>query len=95
MNLSLSGKRILNLDRIRSIIPSNQIILVRNQSKSSSKDELKQKLEEGPGFSDFLKFDSDEIKQKYSEKGIKLNRVKGERLRLPPWLKTNIPLGKL
>ena len=96
MSLIISGKRILYLDQFRFILPtvSSNLFSVRFQSKSS-KDELREKLKEGPEFSDFLKFDSKEIKQKYTEKGIQLNRVKGERLRLPPWLKTNIPLGKL
>jgi lipoyl synthase len=39
-------------------------------------------------------FDSDELVKRYIEQGIVLKRTKGERLRLPPWLKTNIPIGK-
>lgn len=67
---------------------------IRFQSKSSklSKYELKEKLEEGPDFNDFLKHDKQDLADKYS--AINLKRVKGERLRLPSWLKTNIPVGK-
>jgi lipoic acid synthetase len=75
----------------------------QSQSASNNKklDELKKKIEEGPDFKEFLSQDGpddaknfDEIAKKYSEKGINLKRIKGERLRLPPWLKTEIPIGK-
>lgn len=75
----------------------------QSQSASNNKklDELKKKIEDGPDFKDFLSQDGpdgtknfDEIAKKYSEKGINLKRIKGERLRLPPWLKTEIPIGK-
>ncbi|XP_059165006.1 lipoyl synthase, mitochondrial-like [Physella acuta] len=53
-------------------------------------DEQKEKLAEGPGLEDFIQ---NEGQEKYSgHESIK--RVKGERLRLPDWLKTEIPIGK-
>lgn len=53
---------------------------------------LSEKLTDGPQFEDFL---TDNIK-KYKEYDGKLRLEKGEsaRLRLPPWLKTEIPIGK-
>lgn len=72
--------------------------LLRFQSGKSklSKEEFKKKLEDGPDFKEFLAgdLDKEQIAKKYSEQGINLKRVKGERLRLPPWLKTEIPIGK-
>ena len=78
-------------------------ILLRSQSGKATqvvinKEDFKRKLADGPDFKDFLSVESSEqmdaLKQKYVEQGINLKRVKGERLRLPPWLKTEIPLGK-
>lgn len=51
--------------------------------------EFSKKLEDGPQFKDFL---TDDIK-KYSGK-LKLEKGESTRLRLPPWLKTEIPIGK-
>lgn len=77
-----------------AIIPSSNYTAKRNQSKLS-KDELKKKLEKGPDFKDFLSNESSQdLAKKYEEQGINLKRVKGERLRLPPWLITEIPVGK-
>ena len=77
-------------------------ILIRLQSNKPTqvikKDEFKKKIEEGPDFKDFLSINStdqlEDFKKKYTEQGINLKRIKGERLRLPPWLKTEIPIGK-
>mgnify|MGYP001810736828 CR=1 FL=1 len=69
---------------------------------------MKKRLSDGPDLKEFLslnkeeladlinseKYDTDKLNSKYSEQGISLKRVKGERLRLPPWLKTEIPIGK-
>ncbi|CAG5132219.1 unnamed protein product, partial [Candidula unifasciata] len=52
-------------------------------------EEQKERLSEGPGLEDFISGDVEEYK---GHEGIK--RVKGERLRLPEWLKTEIPMGK-
>ena len=87
----------------KNVINANfltRLVFQRSQTSKepviSNKDELKKKLEEGPTFKDFLSIDSssqfNDMKNKYE--GINLKRVKGERLRLPPWLKTDIPMGK-
>lgn len=89
-------------------LKTNNFILVRFQSSVDSKSDsrtnkevLKKKLESGPDFKDFLSIDPSqaqtglkELEEKYKEQGINLKRIKGERLRLPPWLKTEIPIGK-
>jgi lipoic acid synthetase len=64
-----------------------------NNAKSSTS-KIKERLENGPDFSDFVhgKVSSDENWKDYAGK---LVREKGDkRLRLPPWLKTEIPVGK-
>ncbi|XP_069781003.1 lipoyl synthase, mitochondrial isoform X1 [Narcine bancroftii] len=69
--------------------------LLYSQLKSFSTlpDKKKQLLEEGPVLQDFI---SGELMDKNTWEEYKgnLKRQKGERLRLPPWLKTEIPLGK-
>lgn len=64
-----------------------------------SKEEIREKIRQAPSLADFVdqqnisKFDNEQVLQKYS--GINLKREKGQtRLRLPPWLKTEIPIGK-
>lgn len=55
---------------------------------------IKERLENGPDFSDFVqgKISSDDKWKDYEGKIVK---EKGDkRLRLPPWLKTEIPVGK-
>lgn len=47
------------------------------------------KLEDGPQFEDFIKNDYKEYEGK-----LKLEKGETARLRLPPWLKTEIPMGK-
>jgi lipoic acid synthetase len=65
------------------------------QQIKPTREEFKKRLEDGPDFKDFLSAkNNDELAKKYNEQGINLKRVKGERLRLPPWLKTDIPVGK-
>lgn len=48
-----------------------------------------EKLADGPQLEDFL---NDDVK-KYDGK-LKLDKGESARLRLPPWLKTEIPIGK-
>jgi lipoic acid synthetase len=60
-----------------------------NTKVSAKVDALKTKLMTGPSFGDFVA-----QKEKYTSQGIELTRSKkGSRLRLPPWLKTDIPMG--
>uniref|UniRef100_A0A3P9H654 Lipoyl synthase, mitochondrial n=1 Tax=Oryzias latipes TaxID=8090 RepID=A0A3P9H654_ORYLA len=49
--------------------------------------------DEGPDLQDFISGDLAE-KSKWADYKGHLKRQKGERLRLPPWLKTEIPIGK-
>nr|ACO12049.1 Lipoyl synthase, mitochondrial precursor [Lepeophtheirus salmonis] len=52
------------------------------------------KLEDGPDLGDFI---AGVVPRKHDvsyEGSLKLGNAKGERLRLPPWLKTEIPMGK-
>ncbi|OCT96782.1 hypothetical protein XELAEV_18008997mg [Xenopus laevis] len=60
---------------------------------SSLPDEKKELIKNGPDLQDFL---SGELVDKSSWAAYKgdLKRQKGERLRLPPWVKTEIPMGK-
>lgn len=57
-------------------------------------EEIRERLSKGPNFQDFVQ-NSDNSKDWESYDG-KLRREKGETqyLRLPPWLKTTIPVGK-
>ncbi|XP_030643872.1 lipoyl synthase, mitochondrial [Chanos chanos] len=56
--------------------------------------ERKQEIkEDGLNLQDFISGDLSE-KNKWEEYRGNLKRQKGERLRLPPWLKTEIPIGK-
>uniref|UniRef100_A0A1Q3FH57 Lipoyl synthase, mitochondrial n=1 Tax=Culex tarsalis TaxID=7177 RepID=A0A1Q3FH57_CULTA len=56
---------------------------------------IRERLESGPGFQDFVQNPSYN-REDWSAYEGKLKREKGEgdRLRLPPWLKTKIPMGK-
>lgn len=58
-------------------------------------DEIRQKLLDGPNFRDFVQ-NPTYNKDEWAEYEGKLKREKNEkeRLRLPPWLKTKIPIGK-
>lgn len=58
--------------------------------RESRKDALS---DDGPDLQDFISGELSE-KSKWDEYRGKLKRDKGERLRLPPWLKTEIPIGK-
>ncbi|XP_043409199.1 lipoyl synthase, mitochondrial isoform X1 [Prionailurus bengalensis] len=60
---------------------------------SSLPEEKKEFLQNGPDLQDFVTGDLAD-KSKWDEYKGNLKRQKGERLRLPPWLKTEIPMGK-
>ncbi|MCI4394987.1 hypothetical protein PGIGA_G00175160 [Pangasianodon gigas] len=57
------------------------------------RDRKKEIKEDGLKLQDFISGDLSE-KSKWEEYRGNLKRQKGERLRLPPWLKTEIPIGK-
>ncbi|KAI8122170.1 hypothetical protein FF38_05752 [Lucilia cuprina] len=58
-------------------------------------EEIRERLAKGPSFQDFVQ-NPENTKEEWQEFEGKLRREKGEneRLRLPPWLKTTIPMGK-
>uniref|UniRef100_A0A8C5LIK3 Lipoyl synthase, mitochondrial n=1 Tax=Leptobrachium leishanense TaxID=445787 RepID=A0A8C5LIK3_9ANUR len=60
---------------------------------SNLPDDKKALIQNGPDFKDFLSGDLDD-KTTWDEYKGNLKRQKGERLRLPPWVKTEIPMGK-
>ncbi|XP_077427607.1 lipoyl synthase, mitochondrial [Vanacampus margaritifer] len=70
-------------------------ILSAAKSSSSPADRSKELLSDndGPTLQDFISGELSE-KDNWAEFRGNLKRQKGERLRLPPWLKTEIPIGK-
>ena len=65
---------------------ANEVIAIKSK--------LKERLENGPEFSDFVQGNVTNEENWKNYPG-KLVREKGDkRLRLPPWLKTEIPVGK-
>ena len=77
----------------RSLLPLAELVSlgpVRLSSKLS-KQEIKEKIKQGPNLAEFMDGDGSSFQSNQEE----LKRAKGEgRLRLPPWLKTEIPVGK-
>lgn len=64
-------------------------------TRSKSLEEIRERLSSGPSFQDFVQ-NEDVSNSEWKEYEGKLKREKGEneRLRLPPWLKTEIPIGE-
>uniref|UniRef100_A0A8V0YXK1 Lipoyl synthase, mitochondrial n=1 Tax=Gallus gallus TaxID=9031 RepID=A0A8V0YXK1_CHICK len=62
-------------------------------TSSSLREETKKILQTGPDLEDFVSGDLAD-KSVWADYKGNLKRQKGERLRLPPWLKTEIPMGK-
>lgn len=60
---------------------------------TAAKDRKKQLSADGPDLQDFISGELSD-KDRWEEYRGNLKRQKGERLRLPPWLKTEIPIGK-
>lgn len=71
------------------------VIRTASNAPASKIDEIRERLAKGPTFQDFVQ-DPDSAKEEWADFEGKLRREKGEneRLRLPPWLKTTIPVGK-
>lgn len=65
-----------------------------NYSSSKTLDAIRERLAAGPAFQDFVQ-NPDRSKDDWAQYEGKLKREKGEekRLRLPPWLKKEIPMG--
>lgn len=82
-----------------TINKSGQVNQDKAKTKADKLRELRERLENGPDFEDFIQDDisgGGDSNQKWSQYDGLLRRSKdnNERLRLPPWLKTNIPNGK-
>lgn len=67
----------------------------RCQHSARSLDEIRDRLATGPSFQDFVQ-NPQSTTEEWQEYDGKLKREKSdtERLRLPPWLKTKIPIGQ-
>ena len=75
--------KIMMLQRYFNSIKTKKLVLRQRIYYSSKVDENKKKsIQSGPGLEDFIKDDN------------LVRQPKGKRLRLPPWLKTEIPSGK-
>ncbi|MBN3326110.1 LIAS protein, partial [Atractosteus spatula] len=79
------------LDVIRVCV--NSLTTPAGATSSTATDGKRDLLDHGPGLQDFISGELSE-KSKWAEYKGNLKRQKGERLRLPPWLKTEIPIGK-
>ncbi|XP_069058140.1 lipoyl synthase, mitochondrial [Pleurodeles waltl] len=66
---------------------------MQHRQFSTSPDDKKEIIQNGPDLQDFISGELSD-KSRWSEYKGHLKRQKGERLRLPPWLKTEIPIGK-
>lgn len=102
MHLNIANQRLVSYSSFKDILSAatcNPLNLIRFQSsdtlnKFKNKEDLKKKIKEGPNLAEYINSNNHELTEKYSKQGINLKRIKGERLRLPPWLKTDIPMGK-
>lgn len=70
--------------------------LNRFKSSSAALEKIREKLENGPNFQDFVQNSENLSKDLHDNYDGKLKKEKNEnvRLRLPPWLKTTIPIGE-
>lgn len=67
-----------------------------NHTKNQNLEDIRERLANGPTFQDFVQNpDAKPMPAEWEQYDGKLKRAKGEieRLRLPPWLKTEIPIG--
>lgn len=95
-NLKNLNKTNIQFLKFKSTVASNASPSIANPKPSV--DELRKKLQEGPDFKDFLA-DNESVQNldttNPSYANLNLKREKGgQRLRLPPWLRTEIPIGK-
>ncbi|XP_071124381.1 lipoyl synthase, mitochondrial-like [Mytilus edulis] len=87
-NLTYRQYSVLSSDlRNHSDIKNGKYSLVDSREYSSLTQETKDKIANGPDLGEF-------IQDSLEEQPENIKRKKGERLRLPPWLKTKIPIGK-
>lgn len=73
--------------------PLHQIRLKHN---TAAVEKIRERLENGPNFQDFIQNPKHSREDLAKEFEGKLKKEKGDkdRLRLPPWLKTTIPIGE-
>ncbi|KAH8361501.1 hypothetical protein KR084_006187 [Drosophila pseudotakahashii] len=84
------------LRALKSHVEAPIAIATRAASTNAEKlEEIRDRLAKGPNFQDFVQ-NPENTKLEWENYEGKLRREKGEeqRLRLPPWLKTTIPVGK-
>ncbi|XP_063414658.1 lipoyl synthase, mitochondrial-like [Mytilus trossulus] len=87
-NLTYRQYSVLSSDlRNHSDIKVGKYSLVDSREYSSLTQDKKDKIANGPDLGEF-------IENSLEEQPENIKRKKGERLRLPPWLKTKIPIGK-
>lgn len=70
---------------------------LRFKHSSAALEKIRERLENGPNFQDFVQNPNqsrDELAQEFDGK-LKKEKGDKDRLRLPPWLKTKIPIGEL
>ncbi|XP_030047167.1 lipoyl synthase, mitochondrial isoform X1 [Microcaecilia unicolor] len=75
-----------------SVVSGNNLCC-QYRTSSTLTSEKKEIIQNGPDLQDFISGDLLD-RSKWAEYKGNLKRQKGERLRLPPWLKTEIPIGK-
>ncbi|EDX00027.1 lipoyl synthase 1, mitochondrial [Drosophila yakuba] len=84
------------LRALKTHVEAPIVVATRAASTNAEKlEEIRERLAKGPNFQDFVQ-NPDNSRSEWENYEGKLRREKGEeqRLRLPPWLKTTIPVGK-
>lgn len=82
---------------LRNLKNSSLYQNLRFKHSSAAVEKIRERLENGPNFQDFIQNPKHSREDLTKEFEGKLKKEKGEkdRLRLPPWLKTEIPIGGL
>lgn len=81
---------------LRNIKNTNFSQNIRFKHSSAALEKIRERLENGPNFQDFIqnpKHSRDELANEFEGK-LKKEKGDKDRLRLPPWLKTTIPIGE-
>ncbi|XP_043651120.1 lipoyl synthase 1, mitochondrial [Drosophila teissieri] len=84
------------LRALKTHVEAPILVATRAASTNAEKlEEIRERLAKGPNFQDFVQ-NPENSRSEWENYEGKLRREKGEeqRLRLPPWLKTTIPVGK-
>lgn len=77
-------------------ISKSSLQQIRLKHSTAAVEKIRERLENGPNFQDFIQNPKHSREDLAKEFDGKLKKEKGDkdRLRLPPWLKTTIPIGK-